>query len=288
MPFHHRPFRTEDFTDLVGMARDAWRLGGPHEYPPGQLCWELARLTPGDEAMLCFSERDELAGFCVAYPGSDIGEICHPKLGDAALEHEMFEWAEGVFAGVSNPVIACCERQPGRKQVLEARGYRVQGPCIAVTEQSLQREIPEPVLPEGFRIADLRSVSVEDRVTGQRAAFVNSRTTVAMYEALQQTPVYDPEHDVVALAPDGSVAAFAIAWVDWVNRHGLFEPVGTHPDYRGMGLGKAVLNAGLRRMVGEGCLTAQVGHHHDAEAARRLYESVGFKRVDLWTRYEKK
>ncbi|HYE80485.1 MAG TPA: GNAT family N-acetyltransferase, partial [bacterium] len=127
----------------------------------------------------------------------------------------------------------------------------------------------------------------EARVAAQRAAFERSRTTEETYLAVMATPVYVPELDVVAVGPEGEVTAFAIGWVDPVNRHAIFEPVGTHPDHRRKGLAKAVLLEGLRRMKRMGAITAQVGHLAGAEGPRRLYESVGFAPVDLWTRWEK-
>jgi ribosomal protein S18 acetylase RimI-like enzyme len=33
----------------------------------------------------------------------------------------------------------------------------------------------------------------------------------------------------------------------------MFEPVGTHPDFQGQGLGKAVMTEGLRRMQAAAC-----------------------------------
>lgn len=91
------------------------------------------------------------------------------------------------------------------------------------------------------------------------------------------SPVYRPEMDLVAIAPEGRVAAFCIAWLDFTNRVGLFEPVGVHPDFRLMGLGKAVLAEGLRRMMAYGMQSAIVCAEADNTAAQRLYQAAGFQ-----------
>ena len=76
-----------------------------------------------------------------------------------------------------------------------------------------------------------------------------------------------------------SKEAFAICWMDEVNRVGEFEPVGTHADFRRRGLERAVLLEGMRLMQMRGAATAFVMCDGDSELAARLYESVGFHTV---------
>ena len=61
-----------------------------------------------------------------------------------------------------------------------------------------------------------------------------------------------------------------------MNGVGLFEPVATHPDFQGKGLGKAVMAEGLRRMKAAGMKRAQVGFDPTNVAALALYTSMGF------------
>jgi ribosomal protein S18 acetylase RimI-like enzyme len=97
------------------------------------------------------------------------------------------------------------------------------------------------------------------------------------YTAFIQSPVYRPEMDLVAIAPDGQAAAFCNAWLDFTNRVGLFEPVGTQPEFRRMGLGKAVLAEGMRRMMAYGMQTVIVCAEEDNPAAQSLFQSAGFE-----------
>ena len=57
---------------------------------------------------------------------------------------------------------------------------------------------------------------------------------------------------------------------------GLFEPVATHPDFQGKGLGKAVMAEGLRRMKAAGMQQAILGFDPTNVAARALYTAMGF------------
>ena len=87
------------------------------------------------------------------------------------------------------------------------------------------------------------------------------------------------EYELVVAAPDGRFAAFTNVWVDEVNRSLLFEPVGTHSDFRRRGIGKALMVHALTRMRAErGIEHAYVCHEPPSKnpAAGALYASVGF------------
>ena len=102
----------------------------------------------------------------------------------------------------------------------------------------------------------------------------------ARYLGFMRSPAYVPEHDLVAVAPDGRIAAFTVFWPDAELSLAQFEPVGTDPDFHRMGLGRAVISEALRRLAAAGIEQARVMTNGDNHAAIALYESCGFARVD--------
>ena len=157
--------------------------------------------------------------------------------------------------------------------------------------RSLADSLPGALLPAGFL---LRPVAGEgdlaQRAAAQHAAFESSMPMdeyCRRYLRFMRSPVYRPELDIVAAAPDGRIAAFCIAWLDAANRVGLFEPVGVHPDFQRRGLGKAVVLEGLRRMQANGMEQAIVCSLWHSPAALALYESAGFRTVDTLQAYTK-
>jgi ribosomal protein S18 acetylase RimI-like enzyme len=147
--------------------------------------------------------------------------------------------------------------------------------------RDLQGPFHEPAVPAGWTV---RHVGGEEewaeRVEAHREVWSPSRVTLPDYRRLRAAPVYQPELDLVAAGPGGVVGSYCICWHDAVNRTGEFEPVGTRPALRRLGLGKAVILEGLRRLRGRGARSAIVYSVWDNQATRALYESAGFRVYD--------
>jgi ribosomal protein S18 acetylase RimI-like enzyme len=75
------------------------------------------------------------------------------------------------------------------------------------------------------------------------------------------------------------MAASTIMWLDEVNKTAEFEPAGTHPGYRRLGLGRAMLLHGmhLARQAGADRMTVACEGAPGHTQARELYYSVGFR-----------
>jgi GNAT superfamily N-acetyltransferase len=102
-----------------------------------------------------------------------------------------------------------------------------------------------------------------------------------------ESPGYAPERELVIQAPDGAFVTFAVTWYDHLNHTGLFEPVGTHRDFRRRGFGRAIILYGMQQMAAAGMKFATVAHFGDNEAARGLYQYCGFRPWHLLDGYKK-
>ncbi|MHA2386529.1 MAG: GNAT family N-acetyltransferase, partial [Candidatus Thorarchaeota archaeon] len=87
---------------------------------------------------------------------------------------------------------------------------------------------------------------------------------------------YKEDLDIIAVDPKGKFAAFCTVRMDPISRIAELEPVGTHPDHRKLGLGKAVICEGLKRLEKYKPSAMVIIGAAPSEGARRLYESVGF------------
>ncbi len=180
---------------------------------------------------------------------------------------------------------------PETVSFLEREGYTRQEMYYHLYHRPLIEPVPAPVLPTGFTIRPIvGEAEAAMRAALQRDAFhpKGSKT----YEegtlrqlAVMKMPQYDPQLDLMVMAPDGTPAAGCICWVDPMNRVGLFEPVGTRPQFRRQGLATALMLGGLQRLHERGMQAALViGVHPGKEgksteftSSRFVYEAVGFQ-----------
>jgi GNAT superfamily N-acetyltransferase len=139
-----------------------------------------------------------------------------------------------------------------------------------------------PVIPlsrSRFRTAD--EAGPQAAVQAHLDAWAPSTYSAAAYQGVRQTTAYRGDLHFLVEAPDAAMAASTILWLDEANQTAEFEPVGTHPDYRRRGPGRAMLLHGLRRARAAGATHATVaclgapGHPR----ARGLFYSVGFREL---------
>jgi len=167
-----------------------------------------------------------------------------------------------------------------REDILKQRGF-VKSEAVGYERR---RDMNEPIangaVAEGYSI---RSLGGAEELPARswlswRAFHPNAPDSEYQgwewYRALQKAPLYRRDLDLVAVAPDGDLAAFTTIWFDDVTRTGAFEPVGTSPEHQRRGLASAVMCEGLRRLGRLGATMAYVGSWN--EATHRLYGSLGF------------
>ena len=151
----------------------------------------------------------------------------------------------------------------------------------------LTGRLPTRELPAGWI---LRHVQGEREANPRRAAShaaFESDMPDAMhlqrYIDFMRSPVYVPERDLVAVAPDGTIASFMVWWAD-DSGIAQIEPFGTHPRFHRQGIGRALIYHGLQEMKEAGMHTCRV-ITNDWRAATDFYEGVGFEdvgRVRWW------
>lgn len=232
----------------------------------------------------------QVDGRDVAWTWYDSGEIeWHIWSGDAAQDAAAMD-AILEDSGGREIAIWAAEDDAAAIEAFERSGLAPAGRRLSQFQQRMDRspEWPAPRLADGYRVRSMAGrQEIPARVEVHRAAFAPSRLSSEKYDRLATMPHYRFEHDLVVEAPDGSFAAFAMAWWDPVGRTGEFEPVGTHPAHRRRGLARALLVHGLRRFRELGATTVQVYSDAANAASEALYEAVGFRRRAFHRRYER-
>jgi mycothiol synthase len=213
----------------------------------------------------------------------------HPELRTAALEQEMLAVAEQelIFPdaqGERKLYLWAAQDDGLRQEVLKTRGYTRLNAQEHQRRRLLSNPIPDMQIPQGYRLRPLGDVEeLPARSWLSWRAFHPDEPDEdyegwEWYRNVQRAPLYRRDLDLVAVAPDGELAAFCTIWFDDVTRTGSFEPVGTAPEHQRHGLGKALMLEGLRRLKWLGATLATVGSY--SLPAGALYESAGFTDYD--------
>jgi mycothiol synthase len=278
----------------LGRMRDLIVVASADGAPPnywhvGDLLWAMYQNTVFDPfryVRLWEDEAGALLGFaCFWWPAAVIEWELDPRFAPgAALDEQIIAWGEACrrelpeVAGAGRQLRASArEDDPAKIAVLRRYGFARDSYHMLNMRRDLSQPIPDLAQPRGFVV---RHVGGEAewaaRVETHREVWHPSKVTLEAYRRLRAAPGYIPELDLVAVASSGAFAAYCICWLDPDNRTGEFEPVGTRPAFRGQGVGKAVMQEGLRRLKARGARAAIVYCAGDNLAATRLYESVGF------------
>lgn len=197
---------------------------------------------------------------------------------------EILDWYDGVAGDVDRLLTVQAGDVDARDNVA-AHGYEVDAESAAddgFWVQFNQRDLtdlPDPVLPNGFRFRTAEDVSVADAVMAHRDAWYPSSFTEVALERVRRTWPYRADLHVLLQAPDGTLAATAIIWLDDVTRTAEFEPVGTHREFRRQGLGTALQLHGmhLARAAGASRMLVACLGAPAHPAARNMYYGVGFR-----------
>jgi GNAT superfamily N-acetyltransferase len=168
---------------------------------------------------------------------------------------------------------------------LAAHGYRPDQNETAASGSWTQAnarelgELEEPALPDGFRFRTAAEVTAEAAWQAHVDAWHPSTLTLDGLIGAQLTWPYRHDLHVLAEAPDGTLAATAIIWLDERNQTAEFEPVGTHQAYQRQGIGAALLRHGMRRArdAGATSMTVSCLGADTHQAAKGLYCSLGFR-----------
>lgn len=135
----------------------------------------------------------------------------------------------------------------------------------------------------GYRVRPLAGeAEVRAYVALHREVFGSKNMTEAWRARTLRQGRYRPELDLVAEAPDGSLAGFCIGWFDPEGRDGRacgqIEPLGVAAAHRGRGLSQALLSACCGRLAGLGAERVIVETDNQRDAALAAYEAAGFRR----------
>jgi GNAT superfamily N-acetyltransferase len=295
--------------DLLAMQRAVQRTWTPQQrWHVGDLAWGRYAL-PGQEpnwrtALWRDGTGEVSAWGWVELPGHlDL----HVDPAYPELAGDVIEWFEAV-ATASERSVTVLETEHHLVAALERAGYQpvTEAPFFQHCLTDLGGPFTALEMPAGYRARAVRVEEAVARAALHRSAWQPSRigklfvppvdfgdaeslVTSESYQVVMNSWPYRHDLDQVIEAPDGTLAAFALGWIDEVNRVGELEPVGTDPHHARRGLGSAVSLACMEALRNAGATRAVVYPRGDSAypVARRLYFGLGFRPVARTVTYSR-
>lgn len=251
----------------------------------------LRREDPRELVHIWEGDAGEVAAWTLLHPSAagfdpqvaPVIRETHP-----GLEREVLQWSEQALLEImaarnmdNVPIkTAADEDDRTRVELLENMGWEARDTEVMMLTRRSLEDVAAPELPWGYSIRTVRGVEEADRVSELHAAGFGSSWTPELYRRVMESPGYSPDREFVVETADGRLAGFCVTWPDAVNRTGYFEPVAVHPDHQRLGLGRALMRAGMQAMRGWGMEWAEVMYEVDNPASGKLYRGEGFE--PLW------
>ncbi len=200
------------------------------------------------------------------------------------IEQEMVEWIENYRAkNIPSSVkkyevkINILEGNPEREKLLSKMGYKNQNIYGYYRIRKTGAPLPTFPCPEGFEIRTLKRADYDQLALLIRRVFGHGDYfTSEILEWLASCSFYKKDLDLVVVTPEDIIASFCTFRLDPTSRIISLEPMGTNPDYRGLGLGKAILSEGIKRSMKYDPPFFYIDGAANNPAANRLYDATGF------------
>lgn len=230
----------------------------------------------------------------------------HPHHRYRGLEQEIIAWGESrllaTAAGKSLPVqldLGCYDTQVELVTLYQGQGFTPTRYFFRM-RRSLADPTPELVLPAGFTLRTVDAeVDAEAWVEMFNQSFIDHWNhhdlTLRDFHYFCSLSFYRPDLNLVAVAADGTFAAFCEATIHPEDnlrsgrQEGWIGVLGTRRGFRRQGLGRAMLLAGLKTLQAAGMEMALLGVDADnPSGALGLYKSVGFTQQRRTTVFRKR
>lgn len=244
-------------------------------------------LSPTDNCFL-LEDGDRVRGFCLVVPETPIGRAVleggvAPKLVGSVHQEKLVRRAVDRARELGVQVVHSCLPNPSPQAgLLQAEGFSLVRTYWDLVWSG--ETLPGPAVPDGFTVRSFQPEDAAALTVAQNAAFDGSwgfcPNTVEQIE-YRSLMVNIPPQGILFLRHGEKIAGYCwtcLTPVDGAIR-GVIGMIGVVPEYRGRGISRHVLLAGMEflRSLEVGTIGLQVDQ--DNAPAIRLYDSVGFEKT---------
>ena len=293
-------FKRADFNDLtetsgIELIKDLITQSRPNEwvsdYPNTQDLHELLALEEvKGQTIVWLDDIGEAKAFCIIDIYNNLLFDCVDFSNYTPIFKEAVQFGTGIIKKkyheeqIVPTLDACCRKDDYlRVDSLTKEGFEREA-YESISFKRALLEISTPItLPPGFIIRPLNGEhELNAYVDLHQKAFGTSQMTQDFRRSIMSAPEYDPQLDLVVQSPEGILVAFCVCQINeseniaGKEKFGWTDPIGVHPDFRKLGLAKALLIEGFLRLKARGLDYARLGTRSDNLAMIHLAEAMGF------------
>jgi len=276
-----------DHVRVVEFLREAFaKTGSLENWLPPRFENNSRDMDPG---IRVWEDDGEIVGLTVPEKPFVYFVQLHPDY--MGLYGEMVEWIEeysrankGEEPEVKLSIIEL-EGNPEKELVLHDRGF-TRGRIYGIFRiRDVDAPIPDYELSEGFTVRSADpELDFDEIARCIRQVFGHGEWfTREILDKIAATSMYQQDLDLVVVDKDGKIVSFCTFRLDSPSGITELEPMGTLAEYRSIGIGRALLCEGFRRLRKYNPSLLYIGGAANTPAANRLYEVTGFtERIDLY------
>jgi len=273
------------------------------DFPNVQDLHELLALDEVKKQVVVWQdEQERIAAFCILDPSDNFLFECADKQVYSLLFKEAVQFCAAIlkekYSHFRNlPALDASSRDNDNLRIkcLLEEGFLRSNIKTVSFARDLGKALPRAILPPGFSIRALNGFhELEAYVSLHQAAFGTGQMTMEFRKSIMASPEYIPDLDLVVLSPDGALAAFCVCQINPSENDpegfkiGWTDPIGVHPDFRHLGLAKALLSEGFSQLKARGVAYARLSTLSENHAMIGLAKSLGFIETDGRCWYSKK
>jgi len=247
---------------------------------------EHIQLKSVRDSIRTWRKGHHLAAFAYVDDFANLWFEIAPGLANRKMESEIVGWAgqiqtqRNVESGENGTLDATCEaKNKTRISILEQNGFVKQSVRSLQYERVLTSSFEQFPFPARYTWRSVNpSDRIEDLVNLHRQSFSTDHMTVEYRQAMMHAPQYVMDLDLLAIAPDGSLAGFCVCSVDETDSSvGHADPIGVHPLHQHKGLAKALVSTGINLLFQRGVNRVQTGTSSENLTMQALANSLGFQ-----------
>jgi len=270
-------------TQIVNFVRSVRPVTLLTEYPSVHEIPELLSLPANHgTARVWLNNQNQLVGFAYLDLFQTLRFDIDWQIRDSEFEHEILAWGNECLKGKHAFLYSTSHETDSERLAFFSRHQFIQCPeTIVHLECSLDSDFSSPRVPDGFTI---RQVKGEDEAAAiaalHRAAFRTSHMSTERRINMMRSYNYDSTLDLVAVAGDGTLAAYALGQhSEQETDQGICyaDLFATHPEYEGRGLARILMYMLVKRLQKMGYKIAKLSTDSNNQAMQHVAYAVGFQ-----------